>query len=270
MSAPREDERPAAWFVPAGFVIGMVGALCGIGGGILAGPFLHAYRKVPLKRAAASAILVVLATTLAATTAEFFRQDSALRWPVVLPLALGALLGARFGFALSRRIDERALKRVFALVLALAALRVLFFTSSLTPPDVLPGHSTSALALAIGVAAGVLTPLFGVAGGVLMVPALFLFLGQPFGVARACALAAGAVSAVLSLWLHARAGNVSASLGLPLAGGALFGALAGVVAAHDPLLAPMGRVLLGLVLLTQAGRFFLELRRTASSEPARG
>ncbi|NOT28935.1 MAG: sulfite exporter TauE/SafE family protein, partial [Planctomycetes bacterium] len=258
------------WFVPAGFVIGMLGALCGIGGGILAGPLLHAVRKVPLKRAAASAILVVLATTLAATTAEFFRPDSALRGSVVLPLALGALLGARLGFALSRRIDERALKRVFALVLALAALRVLFFTSSLTPPDALAGRATSALALAIGLAGGLLTPLLGVAGGVLMVPALFLFRGQPFGVARACALAAGSVSALLSLWLHVRAGNVSTSLGLLVAGGALFGALVGVVAAHDPLLAPLGRVLLGVVLLAQAGRFFFELRRAASSEPARG
>lgn len=262
MSAPPADplgERPAPWFAPAGLVIGFAGALCGIGGGIFAGPLLHGVRNVPLRRAAATAILVVLATTLAATTAELFRADSELRWAIVLPLAAGALGGTELGFATSRRIDERRLKALFALVLLLAGLRLLFFTSSLTGASA--PAALGAAALAIGIAGGFLTPLLGVAGGVLIVPAVFLLLGQPFGVARAAALAAGAVSALRSLWLHSRAGNVSYSLGLPLACGSLLGASGGVVAAHQPALAHGGRILLATILLAQAWRFVLDLRR---------
>lgn len=256
-SAP--SEKPAPWFAPAGLLIGFAGALCGIGGGIFAGPLLHGVRKMPLRRAAATAILVILATTLAATAAELFRADSELRWRIVLPLAAGALLGTQLGFAVSQRIDERGLKGVFALILLVAGLRLLFFTSSLTGTSV--PAAESAAALAIGVAGGFLTPLLGIAGGVLMVPAVFLLLGQPFGVARASALAAGSVAALRSLWLHGRAGNVSYALGLPLAAGALLGALCGVVAAHDPRLAQGGRILLASVLLAQSVRFVLDLRR---------
>jgi len=258
---PSARERPAPWFALAGVLIGFAGALCGIGGGIFAGPLLHGLRGLPLKRAAATAILVVLATTVSSTSAELVRGDSQLVWPIVVPLALGALVGAQLGFALARRIDERRLKLVFAVVLAVAGLRLLFFTSSLTGVGALDAAVVTVLALAIGVGGGFLTPLLGVAGGVLMVPAVFLLLGTSFGVARASALAAGAVSALRSLWLHARARNLSYSLGLPLAAGALLGALGGVAAAHHPQLVHGGRLILAGILLVQAARFGLQLRR---------
>lgn len=263
------DEKPAAWFVPAGFAIGFAGALCGIGGGIFVAPLLHGLRRVPLKRAAATAIVVVLATTVASTVAEATRADSQLAWSVALPLACGALAGAQLGFAVAKRIDERHLKTLFAGVLALAGVRVLFFSSAVALVSAPGALAAGALAFAIGLAGGFLTPLLGVAGGILMVPALFLFLGQPFGVARACALAAGSVSALRSLWLHARAGNIHWALGRHLALGALFGALGGVVAAHDPVLAQGGRVGLGVVLLLQAARFLRQLHATRADADAR-
>ena len=99
-----------------------------------------------------------------------------------------------------------------------------------------------------------------------MVPALFLSMAPlGFSGARACALAAGAVAAVRSLALHVKAGNVEVRPGSLLAIGALFGALAGVVLAHDSRVADVGRVLLGLVLLVQALRFVQELRRSAQA-----
>lgn len=263
MSEAPPDERPALWFVPAGFVIGFAGALCGVGGGIFAGPLLHNVRGLSLRRSAATALLVVLATTLTSSVVEFLRPDSELVLPIALPLALGALLGAQLGFAVSQRVDERALKWAFTGLLLLAGLRVLFFTTALGGGVAFGPAATMALSLGIGVAGGFLTPL-GIAGGVFMVPALFLCLSTlGFNGARACALAAGAVGALRSLCLHARAGNVSTSLGLPLALGALIGAWSGVMAAHDPTLSHGGRILLGIVLCAQAVRFAYELRRPA-------
>jgi len=261
-----EEERPSAWFLPAGIAIGFAGALCGIGGGIFAGPLLHVVKRVPLRRAAATAILVILATTTAATTTEVLRGDSQLVWSVVLPLALGALAGAELGFRLSRRIDERTLKTLFAGVLLVAGVRVLLFSSALARAELLGPEASAALSFAIGLVGGSLTPLLGIAGGVVMVPALFLALGHlGFGGARAAALAAGAVSGLRSLWLHARAGNFSYALGLPLAAGALVGAFFGVQAAHVPALALGGRLLLGAVLLAQGLRFWRELAATRAA-----
>lgn len=261
---PKVPERPAPWFVLVGALIGCAGALCGIGGGIFAGPLLHVVWRVPLKRAAATAILVVLATTTASTAAELVRGDSELVWRIALPLAAGALCGAELGFRLAKRIDERALKTLFAVVLCGAGLRVLFFTRGMGGVELFGTNLALALAFAIGLVGGTLTPLLGVAGGVVMVPALFLSMHElGFGGARACALAAGAVSGLRSLYLHARARNLSYALGLPLALGALVGALFGVEAAHHEALAFVGRVLLGCILLTQGLLFARQLLRPA-------
>ena len=257
------DERAPLWFVPAGFAIGFAGALCGVGGGIFAGPLLHVTRGLTLRRSAATALCVVLSTTLTSSVAEVLRPDSQLSLAVALPLALGSLLGAGFGFTVSQRVDERGLKLAFAVILGLAGLRILFFTTALGGAS-FGSAGTVAVALAIGVAGGFLTPL-GIAGGAFMVPALFLCLHSlGFNGARACALAAGAVGATRSFVLHARAGNVAYSLGWPLALGALVGAWGGVIAAHDPVLSHGGRILLGIVLLAQSARFLLELRRPGS------
>jgi hypothetical protein len=270
VTPPSPDERARPWFVPAGVVIGFAGALCGIGGGIFAVPLLHGACKLPLKRATATAILVVLATTVTSTATELLRADSGLDWAVVVPLALGALAGAELGFAVSKRIDERALKRIFAFVLVLAGARVALFTTAIGGAEPVARAASVLIALAIGVAGGVLTPLLGVGGGILMVPALFLALGElGFGGARASALAAGAVAALRALLLHARAGNVRYAAGMPLALGALVGAAGGVVAAHEPALAHAPRVLLGLVLSVQGARFFLELRRPVAGAAER-
>jgi uncharacterized membrane protein YfcA len=262
VSAPAA--KPSVWFLPAGILIGFAGALCGIGGGIFAGPLLHVTKKLALKRAAATAILVILATTTAATTTEVLRGDSELVWSVVLPLAAGALAGAELGFRLSKRIDERTLKTVFAVVLLVAGVRVLVFSSGLAGADVFGPAASAALAFGIGLLGGSLTPLLGIAGGVVMVPSLFLALGHlGFGGARAAALAGGAVSALRSLWLHARARNIDYRLGLPLAAGALAGAFFGVQAAHVPELALGGRLLLGTILLVQSAVFWRQLAARA-------
>jgi uncharacterized membrane protein YfcA len=190
-------ERPAAWFVPAGALIGFAGALCGIGGGLFAGPLLHATRGLALRRAAATALLVVLATTVSATATELARAEPALDWAVVVPLALGALLGAQLGFIVAQRTDERRLKLVFAVVLLLAGLRLLVAPAPVAGGLELGPSGRACAALAIGVLGGMLTPLLGVAGGLFMVPALFFTLdGLGFGGARAASLAAGAVGAV--------------------------------------------------------------------------
>lgn len=270
MSEPVPGERAPLWHVPAGFVIGFAGALCGVGGGIFAGPLLHVVHRLELRRAAATALLVVLATTITSSVAEVLRPDSELELAVALPLAFGALLGAQLGFALAQRVDERALKWAFSALLFLAGLRVLFFTTAVGGGAALGATTTVAVSLAIGVAGGFLTPL-GIAGGVFMVPALFLSLHSlGFNGARACALAAGAVGATRALALHARAGNVAYALGWPLAVGSLIGAIGGVIAAHDPFLSHGGRILLGIVLLAQALRFVQELRRPGAGVETAG
>ncbi len=252
------------WYFPAGLVIGFVGALCGIGGGLFAGPLLHYTRGLALKRSAATALLLVFATTSAASVTEALQEDTLLSTRLVLPLMIGVLAGAQAGFKLSQRLSERGLKCVFCVVMLAAGLRILFSSGGFSPA---PGtfasdHVTSLLSLAVGFGGGFVAPILGVGGGLMMVPGLFLCIdGLPFTAARATSLAGGTVASLRSLFLHSRAGNIVYGPGIVLGLGALVGATSGVFFTRSDGFVQAGRVFLGALLIFQALRFARELTR---------
>ena len=81
--------------------------------------------------------------------------------------------------------------------------------------------------VAIGLAAGVFSALFGVGGGILAVPLLVLVAGLPQRVATATSLAAIGITASAGVAVYAFRGEVdvgyAALVGLPAAAGALVG-----------------------------------------------
>lgn len=112
--------------------------------------------------------------------------------------------------------------------------------------------STIALALVLGVAAGVLAGLFGVGGGILFVPTLVaLGLGQLE--AQATSLLAIVPTAAAGAWNHHRYGNLELRPASLVALGSIAGVLAGAAIAFalpDSLL----RKLFALLLFAVAGR----------------
>ncbi len=81
--------------------------------------------------------------------------------------------------------------------------------------------------VAIGLVAGVFSALFGVGGGIVVVPLLILFLGFPERVATATSLGAILVTALAGVIVFGARGDIhvgyAALVGLPAAAGALFG-----------------------------------------------
>jgi hypothetical protein len=270
---PAVGEREAAsgalaspWLVPLGALIAFAGSVCGIGGGLFAVPLLHYGFRVALRRAVATALALVLATTLASTVAESLQHSSSLHWPLIGALVVGVLIGAQLGFYASERLDSRALRKVFVVVLFAVGTRIVLAPegNGAGPGELAGavGPAELAIAFAVGLGGGFLAPLLGVGGGLLMVPGLYLgipWLGFPG--ARACSLAAAAFAAARSLFLHARAGRVERTPALLLAAGALIGAYVGVAFVHVPSLRGIGRIPLGLILWAVAVRFLLDLRR---------
>ena len=83
-------------------------------------------------------------------------------------------------------------------------------------------------ALAIGLIAGVLSGLFGIGGGLVMVPAMTFFLGYELKTATGTSLMALLLPvAGLAVWNYAQAGHVNVRVGLLLGAGIFFGALLG-------------------------------------------
>lgn len=275
MSDDAEPRRAGIGLFLAGIAMGVVAAMCGIGGGLFAVPLLHFGFHVPLRRAVATSLLLVLATALSATGTELARDDSALRLTTVLPLAGGALVGAQLGYLVSRRLDPRVLRAVFVVVLTLAGTRILLSSSGGPEPSelVAPPWSDAALIALMGVAGGIVAPVVGIGGGLVFVPALYLgFPGLGFAGARATSLAAAVVTASRSTWLYAREGAILRRHGLLLASGAMLGAIAGVTLVHRPEWIGVARRALGGVLWFTAIRFALDVWRSrgASREDSSG
>lgn len=265
MTDPAPPRRVALALL--GALIGIYSTLCGIGGGVFAVPFLHYVHKMPLRAAVANSLVLVAASTTAATALELVHAESALRFDVVAALVVGSFVGARIGFMIGRRVSTRALKAVFALLLVGVAVQMLVdgaARSAFTAPVTMAPMSRGDLGwiAAIGFAAGIVAPLLGIGGGLVAVPALlFAFPGLGFLVARACSMAMSATAAWQSVWLYRRDGEIKSRAASWLAGGALAGAGIGVQLVHVDAVTRAARGMVAFALLFAAARFAWDLTR---------
>ncbi|MFO0594010.1 MAG: sulfite exporter TauE/SafE family protein [Myxococcaceae bacterium] len=204
-----------------GLLLGVVFSVLGAGGGILAVPALTLGLRLSLNDAMGAGLAVVFSAALTAAVGHGRARRVDLRTvAIVAPtLALGAIAGAR----LNPLLPERLTAGLFALVLLLA-------TASLfrARTEASAGPPSLKLLAGAGLGLGVLTGVLGVGGGFLLVPALTSLGRLPL------ARAVGTSSALIAI--GSLAGGVSAlssrpalvPLVLPLAAGAIVGALLGV------------------------------------------
>lgn len=259
-----------------GCLIGAYSTLCGIGGGIFAVPLLHYAYGMELKTAIANSLVLVAASTAAATVVEASRADSALHMEVLTVLVIGSLVGTQIGYRIQRRVDARKLKLVFCFVMLAVGAKVLFTSArpggaGTLAPDVELSVLQSCEVALVGCIAGILAPLLGIGGGLVAVPGLFL--GLPalgYASARACSTAMSVVNSWQSVWLYRREKKIHAPTAAWFAGGALAGGVVGDQLVHIPIVVAVAEKLLSATILFVALRFAWDVWRVprASSEKA--
>lgn len=256
---------PAPLLLPIGIAVAALGSVCGIGGGLFAVPILHYLFRLPLQCAVATSLCLVAASSGAATVSEVLHPEGALYPVLAMVLIAAALVGTQGGYWLAKRIPTRTLKAIFCLVMLAVGAR-LVLTSGATGAAPLagfePGVANFLEVALIGLVAGVVVPLLGVGGGLVVVPAL-LFVCPEIGYlgARATSMAMAVVTAARSVWMYRRDGLVDGRHGCWFAAGALFGGVAGVWLVHLHGAAEVGQVLLGATLALAALRFGLDALR---------
>ncbi len=111
-----------------GAAIGFLSGLIGIGGGIILSPVLILLKWADMKQAAAISALFIFVNSLAGLAGQFTKgiQFSPDMYMYVAIAFVGGLLGAYFG---SLRFKQTILKYVLALVLMMAAYKLLFTTA---------------------------------------------------------------------------------------------------------------------------------------------
>ena len=209
----------------SGFFSGILAGFLGIGGGTVLVPLLVALGYAPIQAVATSALAITI--TAISGTIQNWRMGY-IQPQRVLYLGVPALIAAQVGVYLAEGFSPAFLLFAFGLLLIVNIFLFEFRkrviakhkqqpkTSSLTDNPIIARITT-------GTTAGVLAGLFGVGGGVIMVPLQILWLGEPIKAAIQTSLGVIVLTAISACIGHALQGNVMFLEGLLLGTGGLIG-----------------------------------------------
>ena len=244
-----------------GIGVGAVAALLGIGGGLLMVPTLNFWGATPLQAIATSLVGIVLSSTSGTFQNWCMGQ---IRLERVALLAPSAMLTTELGVWISNALPSDILLVSFA-ALQVVSIYLISLKRKLKKPDsresrpviertrqslaqpttvffskgkaTLPQPTVQLetkitdreifTTQGIGLLAGVLSGLFGVGGGIIMVPLQMLFLGEDIKAAVRTSLGAIALISTWAVGRHALSGNVLWPAGICLGLGGLVGAQLG-------------------------------------------
>ena len=119
---PHRRRRVVPLLAAAGFGVGTLAGLVGVGGGFLTVPALMFTTGMPLLNAVGSSLVSVAAVS--ATTAASYASSQLVEWPISVLLMIGGVLGGYVGVKLAGVLAarKRALTILFSGVVALAGL----------------------------------------------------------------------------------------------------------------------------------------------------
>jgi len=227
-------------------IAGLVGALTGLGGGVVLVPLLSLFFKVDIRYAIGASLVSVIATSSGAAAAYVKEGFSNIRIGMFLEIAttLGALLGAN----LAARVSTHAIAIVFGVVLLFSA----YFSRKPrsqaereVPPDPLATrlrmngsfpdadgprsynvqHVPTGWALMFG--AGALSGLLGIGSGAMKVLAMDQAMKIPFKVSTTTSNFMIGVTAAASAGVYLNRGYIDPGLVMPVMLGVLAGSLLG-------------------------------------------
>lgn len=212
--------------------VGGFSGLLGVGGGIFLVPYLTSIRRIPQKRAQATS-LVMVSMGAASGTITYALNDS-VAWLPALLILLAGLVGAWIGAHLMQRLHDRRLRIAFGVILLLTALRLVLPGTG--TDDTLSGLPTLtigvvALYLVGGLAMGLLSALFGIGGGIIIVPILVTVLGYEQQLANGTSLAVMTAIALFGAARLSRPGLTDWRSGLTIGSAAVVGAVVGALVA---------------------------------------
>ncbi len=224
--------------VAFGIVIGFSLGLTGGGGSIFAVPMLIYGLGTGAREAVAISLAAVGATSLLGAALRWRAAELELRGGIVF--ATGGLLGAPFGTVIGSGIPEALTLIGFALLMGIVGVRMWRGGSPRAVGrsrtcGLREDHSVRltprcmAVLLMAGLLAGVLSGIFGVGGGFIIVPVLILVTGIPIHRAITTSLMVIAVICASGVASHSLAGEgLPVGLTLFFVGGGFLGMVPGI------------------------------------------
>lgn len=230
----------------AGMGAGILGAMLGLGGGIFLVPFFVLVLQLPMRHAVAISLVTVIATSSVVTSIRMGRSLVNFRLGMLLEVATTA--GGLSGGLIAIMLSAGTLQRMFgamAIVSALAMLGRLGRRNVITAADAETGrlggryHEEESggvvtyrvkrvpVAMVVSYAAGSLSSMLGVGGGILKVPALNAWCGVPLRAAAATSAFMIGVTATSGVVIYYGRGDIVPWMAAATVLGVLAGSRAG-------------------------------------------
>jgi len=225
-----------------GFIIGTVAAMTGIGGGAFIVPTLTILYGFAPANAVGTSLTCIVFTAVAATINYWRQRRIFFKTGLIMAVltAPGALLGAYITTVLSP--DQ--LGSAFAVFIMLIAIRLIFSHNPLTKRkttskpriekktlgsdnEVIAAKKTLGIGMFLGFFGGIAAGLFGLGGGVLVVPIMTLAMGMPIHAATATSMFTMVFTTASGVTQHYFANHVNFEYALLLAVGTVLGAQLG-------------------------------------------
>ncbi|HEX6971597.1 MAG TPA: sulfite exporter TauE/SafE family protein [Limnochordia bacterium] len=106
-----------------GLAAGSLGGLLGVGGGVIIVPALTYLLHVPIHIAVGTSLAVIIPTAITGSLTHFTKGNVDLRAAVLV--AAGSIVGAYAGATLAEYLPAVIIKRLFGVLLAVMAIRLL-------------------------------------------------------------------------------------------------------------------------------------------------
>ena len=256
---PPRTAREVLVLILIGAIGGVLSGAFGVGGGIIMVPLLTTVAGLDHRRASATSLVAIIPAALVGTVT--YGLAGHLDLIAVLLIAIGGVAGTFIGTRLLRRLSIRWLRWLFIGLLLLVAVRLFFeipVRSGVIPltPVSIPGL------LALGVIMGIASGLFGIGGGVIVVPILVALFGAGDLLAKGTSLLAIIPGAVTGTIRNARAGLVDVIDGT-IVGVTAAAASFGGVAIASALSPQLGTILFAVLLLAATAQLLVRAIREA-------
>ena len=244
---------------------GMLGAMLGLGGGIIIIPMLTLGFGIPIQTAVATSLVAVIATSTGGAISYIRNNKTNIRLGMTLEVAtsVGAIVA---GFTIAYFSKEN-LTLLFIVILLYTTIHMFFAAikkSSVGNKETgteeqITDYKVKNMPLGLGLSffAGLFSGYLGIGGGVVTVPTLSLFMGVPLKSATATSNFMIGVTAATGALIYFAKGNIMPDITVAVMVGVLIGANIGVKIGAK-LKSNVLSYIFVVVLLITAGKMIIE------------
>ena len=227
---------------PIAFLVGIIAAMTGVGGGVFIVPLLSLAYEFSSHQAIGTSLATIVFTSLSSTIVYW--KQRRIDHKVGFTLTLTTIPGAFVGAYLTNFIEEKLLGLIFGVFLIFVALRMAFqfnlyrvqiprigkiWHRKIVDSDgaIFEYDTNVSLGLVLSFFGGLSSGLLGIGGGALMVPILHLTMNFPMHVTAATSMFIMVYTSIAGATTHFSLGNVQISHAVFLCIGVIFGAQLG-------------------------------------------